>query len=917
MRRASVKWRSGPETGRRSIPSSAPVRTTCPPPPPPPPATGVAPWRRGASALTGLAARLPAGRRRSQGVTALGARVLAGLGLAAALAVFAAAPAAAYYIKSPESLAKDTLNGATVTLSTDNISGEYFSQQSIQNLTFWTLSGVPDGTTVTVASGADGGNYYRTNSPQDAILTLSFSGDFTADWNLSITGATSLFNLSDYSQSFGSILVRVSSAGLRVGSVSGQATEAGGTATFPVRLWSQPSSAVTVSVTSRDSSEGTVEPSSLVFNTSNWNTAQTVTVTGVNDNVDDGTVTWQVRLDPSSGDANYNGLANVDVDVTTTDNDGAPGVTLLLDPASVAEMGGVATVTARLSHGSGAVTTLTVAAVAGAFTVGTDATIVIPAEATAAPTDTVLVTAVDNTTDEPNRTAAVGATVANDRATADSTTMSVTGATLTLEDDDAGPGVTLAVNPASIAEPSGVSTVTATLSHPSSEPSTVTVTPVSGAYTAGTDATIVIAAGATTAASDTATIVVVDDDLHHGNAGRGATVTASLANGQGAGSVTGASLTITDDENLPTASLLIDPLASSISENGGIATVTAQLAGLSGKSSEATTVTVTVTAVASSGAVAGDFTQTGTTLTIAAGSRTSTGLVTVTGVDNNVDAANKLLRLSATAAGGNGIQKPGSHRADADQRRRRDGESGAGPVGDYGERRGEHGDGAAVAPDDGGGDADGGGGGGDRRGGGGLQPVEHDDADHRGQRDHQHGAGDGDGGGQRRGFGEQAGDGIGDGGGRARGVGPVERDADPARRRVRAVGERGDGPGDGGRRRGHLHGAVEHAAHGGGDGGGDEPGCERGDGVAADADVRAGGLEHGADGDGDGGSGQHRRRDGDVAGAPGPVERRRQLQHQQRGGGRGRDHHRRRRPADGDDGAVAVVGGGDGRRGDG
>ncbi len=451
------------------------------------------------------------------------------------------------------------------------------------------------------------------------------------------------------------LTIRDDEHALDVSAVSGQATEAGGQSTFTVALTTQPSAAVTVAVTSRDTDEGTVEPASLVFTTGAWDTAQTVTVTGANDDVDDGTVTWQVRLDPASGDTNYNGLSNVDVDVTTTDDDPAPGVVLSLDPTSIAESGtgNLSTVTARLSRPSGAATTVTVTVTAGA---GAGGPIVIAAGQT---TGTTTVTATDNETDAPDRTATISATVANARAAADSTTMAVTDATLTITDDEAAPGVTLALDPASIAEPSGVSTVSATLSHPSSQPSTVTVTAVSGAYTAGTDATIVIAAGATTAASDTATIRVVDDDLHHGNAGRSATVTAAHTNGQGAGAVTGAALTITDDENLPTASLLIDPLSSQISENGGIATVTAQLAGLSGKSSEATTLTVTVTAVASSGAVAGDFTQSGTTLTVAAGSRTSTGLVTITGVDNNVDAANKLLRISATAAGGNGIQNPG------------------------------------------------------------------------------------------------------------------------------------------------------------------------------------------------------------------------------------------------------------------
>ena len=171
--------------------------------------------------------------------------------------------------------------------------------------------------------------------------------------------------------------------GLAVGGVTGQATESGGTATFTVALRTQPSEAVTVSVTSRDEGEGRVSAgggapaasTALTFAAAAWNTAQTVTVTGVQDPVDDGTVAWNVRLDPSSGDGNYEGLSDVDVSVSTTDDDGPPTVTLALNPSSIAESGSgnVATVTARLSHPSGAATTVTVTAVAGAWTVGAGA----------------------------------------------------------------------------------------------------------------------------------------------------------------------------------------------------------------------------------------------------------------------------------------------------------------------------------------------------------------------------------------------------------------------------------------------------------------------------------------------------------------------------------------------------------------
>ena len=340
---------------------------------------------------------------------------------------------------------------------------------------------------------------------------------------------------------------------LDVGAVSGSASEAGGTATFGVRLRTQPSSAVTVSVTSRDPGEGTVSPPTMTFAPGDWNTAQTVTVTGVDDDVDDGTVTWAVRLALSSGDSNYENVADVDVDVTTTDDDGPPGVTLSLAPSSIAESGtgNVATVSARLSRASGAATTVTVAAVAGAYTVGSDATIVIAAGATTAPSDTALVEAVDNAMDAPDRTATVTATVANDRAAADSTTMAVTGATLTVTDDDDAPTAALTLSPVSILENGGISTVTAALSHPSSQPSTVTVAAVAGAYTVGSDATIVIAAGATTAPSDTATVVGVDNamDAPH----RSVEVTATLTNGQGAGTVSAATLMLIDDDVAPGA----------------------------------------------------------------------------------------------------------------------------------------------------------------------------------------------------------------------------------------------------------------------------------------------------------------------------------------------------------------------------
>ena len=118
-------------------------------------------------------------------------------------------------------------------------------------------------------------------------------------------------------------------AGITVTPTSGlTTTEAGGTATFTVVLTSQPTADVTIALSSSDTTEGTVSPASLTFTTANWNVPQTVTVTGVDDAVDDGDVAYSIVTAPAtSADASYNGVDPTDVAVTNTDNDTA-GITV-------------------------------------------------------------------------------------------------------------------------------------------------------------------------------------------------------------------------------------------------------------------------------------------------------------------------------------------------------------------------------------------------------------------------------------------------------------------------------------------------------------------------------------------------------------------------------------------------------------
>ncbi|MGB2762060.1 MAG: Calx-beta domain-containing protein [Minisyncoccales bacterium] len=116
-------------------------------------------------------------------------------------------------------------------------------------------------------------------------------------------------------------------AGITVEPISGlTTTEAGGADTFTVVLDSQPTHDVTIALSSSDTGEGTVSASSLTFTSVNWSTAQTVTVTGVDDDVDDGDIGYTIVTDTaSSADSNYNVINPSDVSLTNSDDD---------DPAS-------------------------------------------------------------------------------------------------------------------------------------------------------------------------------------------------------------------------------------------------------------------------------------------------------------------------------------------------------------------------------------------------------------------------------------------------------------------------------------------------------------------------------------------------------------------------------------------------------
>ncbi len=167
------------------------------------------------------------------------------------------------------------------------------------------------------------------------ILTLTGQDDAIDDGNVAYTVTTGAVSSADPGYNglnpadVSATNVDDDQAGITVSPTSGLiTTEAGATANFTVVLTSQPTANVTIPLSSSNTGEGSVSASSLVFTAANWNTPQTVTVTGVNDLVDDGDIAYSITTAAAtSADSNYNGMNSADVSVTNTDNDTA-GITV-------------------------------------------------------------------------------------------------------------------------------------------------------------------------------------------------------------------------------------------------------------------------------------------------------------------------------------------------------------------------------------------------------------------------------------------------------------------------------------------------------------------------------------------------------------------------------------------------------------
>ena len=397
----------------------------------------------------------------------------------------------------------------------------------------------------------------------------------------------------------------------------------GGTGTYTVVLNTQPTADVTVTVNDpTDNTDVTADPASLTFTTTNWATAQTVTVSAAEDDdssQDTATVTHAV----AGGD--YDSLTAPDVTVTVTDND-TPGVTVSPTSLTVAE-GSTDTYTVELD-------TLPTGNVTVAITSdNTDVTV-----SSSSLTFTTL-----NWSSEQTVTVTAGsdADAADDMATlthnpsgADYGSVDNTDLDVTVTDDETA-GVTVSATSLAVTEDS-TNTYTVVLDTQPTANVAVTVNDP-------TDNTDVTANPArltfTTSNWDTAQTVTVSAAPDDDTSDETATVTHTVSGGD-YGSVTADDVVVTVTDN--SVQGITVSLSSLTITEGSTSTYTVELDTIP-------TGTVTVGIASSSGA---DVTTSPSSLSFTATTWSTAQTVTVTAVDDKIDEDAETVNLTHSASGG-------------------------------------------------------------------------------------------------------------------------------------------------------------------------------------------------------------------------------------------------------------------------
>ncbi len=406
--------------------------------------------------------------------------------------------------------------------------------------------------------------------------------------------------------------------------------ESGTTDSFTVVLTSEPVTNVVIGATSADTGEATVNVSSLTFTPANWDTAQPVTVTGVDDDLDDGDQSTLITLsiDDANSDDSFDPLADQVVTATTVDDDAA-GFTVVESSGStsVDESGTTDTFTVALTAEPGSNVVITVTSGdTGEATVDQSSLTFAPGNWNTP--QVVTVTGVDDDLVDGDQTTLV--TLSIDDANSDDTfdpladqTVSAT----TVDDDAAGFTVVETAGSTSVSESGTTDTFTVVLA---AEPASNVVILVSSADTGEAtvdQATLTFAPGNWNT-PQVVTVTGVDDDLVDGDQSTLVTLSIDDANSDDIFDPLAdqtVSVTTTDDD--AAGFTVVETAGStSVSESGTMDTFTVVLT-----AEPASNVVILV-----SSADTGEATVDQATLTFAPGNWNTPQVVTVTGIDDDL-----------------------------------------------------------------------------------------------------------------------------------------------------------------------------------------------------------------------------------------------------------------------------------------
>ena len=455
-----------------------------------------------------------------------------------------------------------------------------------------------------------------TDGPQDTTVTIAVDDDNSdnafdgvADQTVTATTTDNDSPGLSVSQSDASTLV----------------DETGSTDSFTVALTTQPLSDVVVAVSSADTGEATVSPATLTFTTANWNATQTVTVTGVDDTIDDDDqdTTVTIAVDDDNSDNAFDGLADQTVTATTTDDDTA-GMTLSTITASVTEAGSTDTFTVVLdTQPLSDVVFTVVSADTGEATVS--APTLTFTSATWNATQTVTITGVDDIIDDGNQNTKI--TIAVDDNNSDNAFDGIAHQTVTATttDDDTA-AFTLSTTTASVTEAGSTATFTVVLD---TQPLSDVVVAVSSADTS--EATVSAPTLTFTSGSwnvpQSVTVTGVDDTIDDGDQDTTVTIAVDDNNSDNAFDGIAYQTATATTDNDDTAGMTLSTTTASVTEAGSTATFTVVL----------DTQPLSDVVVAVSSADTSEATVSAPTLTFTSGNWNVPQSVTVTGVDDTID----------------------------------------------------------------------------------------------------------------------------------------------------------------------------------------------------------------------------------------------------------------------------------------